>query len=72
MNELKMRRVESNASNSPFEFFRWIVLPVADDWVSDRGKLNTNLILQSGNQRDADERCALQGMFHGIAQLSAR
>jgi hypothetical protein len=36
MNELKMRRVESDASNSPFQFFGWIVLPVADDRVSKR------------------------------------
>jgi hypothetical protein len=36
MNELQMRRVESDASNSPFQLFCWIVLPVADDRVSDR------------------------------------
>jgi hypothetical protein len=36
MNELKMRRVESDASNSPFQLFGWIVLPVADDRVSNR------------------------------------
>jgi integrase len=33
MNELKMRRVESDASNSPFQPFCWIVLPVAYDRV---------------------------------------
>ena len=31
-----MRRVESDASDSPFQLFRWIVLPVTDDRVSDR------------------------------------
>jgi hypothetical protein len=36
MNELKMRRVESDARNSPFQLFGWIVLPVADDRVADR------------------------------------
>ncbi len=45
MNELKMRRMESDASNSPFQLFLWIVLLVADDRVSDRGHLNTDLIL---------------------------
>jgi len=70
MNELKMCRVESDASNSPFQLFGWTVLPIADDRVSDRGKLNTDLILQSGNQRDADKRSTLKAMFHGIAQLS--
>ncbi len=34
--ELKMRRVERDASNSPFQLFGWIVLPVADDRVADR------------------------------------
>jgi hypothetical protein len=36
MNELKMRRMESDASNSPFQFFGRTVLPVADDRVADR------------------------------------
>jgi hypothetical protein len=36
MNELKMHRVESDASNSPFQLFGWTVLPVADDRVADR------------------------------------
>jgi len=36
MNEFKMRRVESDASNSPFQLFGWIVLPVGDDRVPDR------------------------------------
>ena len=71
MNELKMRRVESDASNSPFQLFGWIVLPVADDRVADRGQLNADLILQSGHQRDSEERCVFKAMFHGIAKLSA-
>jgi hypothetical protein len=36
MNELKTCRVESDASNSPFQLFWWIVLFVADDRVADR------------------------------------
>jgi hypothetical protein len=36
MNELKMRCVESDTSNSPLRRFRWIVLSVADDKVADR------------------------------------
>lgn len=59
MGELKMRRVESDAGNSPFQLFGWTVLLVADDGVADRRQLNTDLILQSGNQRDSDERCSL-------------
>jgi hypothetical protein len=45
MNELKMRRVERYAGNSPFQLFGWTVLSVADDRVADRGQLNTDLIL---------------------------
>ncbi len=45
MNELKMRRVERDASDSPFQFFSWIVLPVTDDRVADRRQLDTDLIL---------------------------
>jgi len=70
MNELKMCRVESDASNSPFQLFGWTVLPVANDRVSDRRKLNTDLILQSGNQRDSDKRSPPKAIFHEIAQLS--
>ena len=28
--------VQGDTSNSPFQFFRWIVLPVADNRVPDR------------------------------------
>jgi len=45
MNELEMRRVECDASHSPFQFFSWIVLPVTDDRVADCRQLNTDLIL---------------------------
>jgi hypothetical protein len=44
MNELKTRRVESDARNSPFQLFRWTVLSVAHNRVADRRKLNTDLI----------------------------
>ena len=45
MDELKMRRVESDASDSPFQLFGWTVLPVADNRMADRCQLNTDLIL---------------------------
>lgn len=66
-----MRCMESDAGNSPFQFFGWIVLLVAEDRVSNRGELNTDLILQPGDERHPDERCSLKGVFHGIAQLGA-
>ena len=45
MDELKMRGVESDASNSPLLRFGGIVLSVANDGVADGGKLNADLIL---------------------------
>jgi hypothetical protein len=36
MNELKMRCMKSNASNSPFRRFRRVVFSVTDDRVADR------------------------------------
>jgi hypothetical protein len=36
MNELKMPCMKSDASNSPLQRFRWVVLSVADDRVADR------------------------------------
>jgi hypothetical protein len=36
MNKLKTRRMESDASDSPFQLFGWLVLFVADDRVADR------------------------------------
>jgi hypothetical protein len=45
MKELEMRRVDSDAGVSPFQFFIWTVLPVADDRVADCRQLNTDLIL---------------------------
>ena len=72
MNELKMRCMKSDASNSPLRRFRWIVLSVADHGVADRRKLHADLILQSGHERDSDERCASKGAFDGIAKLGTR
>jgi hypothetical protein len=36
MNELQMRGVESDTGNTALRRFRWIVLSVADDWVTER------------------------------------
>jgi len=47
MNELKMRRVKSDAGNPPLRRFRQVVFSVADDRVADRRELHSDLILQS-------------------------
>jgi hypothetical protein len=45
MEELQMRGVESDASDSLFQFSSWIVLPVTEDRVADCRQLHTDLIL---------------------------
>ena len=45
MKELKVRGVESDARDAPFQFFLWIVLSVRDDGVADGGELDADLIL---------------------------
>jgi len=45
MTELKMSGMKSDASNSPLQRLRRVVLSVADDRVADRRKLHAYLIL---------------------------
>lgn len=67
-----MRRMKGNAGNSPLGGFRRRVLPVADHRVADRGELDADLILQSGQQSDADERGGNERAFDGVTKLRAR
>jgi len=66
-----MRRVQSDAGNSPLRSFRLVVFPVAHHRVIDRRKLHSNLILQSRHQLNSDQRCAHQGAFDGISKFGA-
>ena len=67
MNELKARCMKSDASNSPFGRFRRVVFPVADYGVSDRGKLHSDLVLQSRHQHYSDERRVPQNAIDAVA-----
>ncbi len=71
MNELKMRRMKSDAGDSTFGGFLRAVLSVADDRVTDHGKLHPDLILQSGHERNPDQRSAPKRPLDGIPQFSA-
>lgn len=71
MNKLKMRRVESHASDQTFGRFRRVILPVTDDRMADCRKLRPNLILQSGHQCNPDERGAGKHPFDGISKFCA-
>ena len=70
MNELKMSCMKSDASNSPFRRFRQAVLSVADDRVADRGKLHSDLILQSRHQRNSDQRSGPKRALDGVPEFS--
>ena len=70
MNELKMRGMKSDASNSSLRGLGRVVLSVADDGMADGGKLHPDLVLQSRLQRDSDERSGPKRAFDGIPKLS--
>jgi len=69
MNELKMRCVQSDASNSPLRRFRRVVFSVADDRMADRRELHPDLILQSRHQRHSNQRSAQKRALDGISKL---
>jgi hypothetical protein len=70
MNELKMRCMKSDASNSPLQRLRLMVLSVADDRVADGGKLHSDLVLQSRHQRNSDEGRGAKTAFDEIPKFS--
>ena len=69
---VEMNGMKSDAGNAPLRLFRRVVLSVADDRVADGGKLHPDLVLQSRDQRNADERCSAKPAFHGIPEFRAR
>jgi hypothetical protein len=48
MNELQRGRVKRNPRNAWLRGFTSAVLAITDHWMSQRGKLHADLILQSG------------------------
>lgn len=71
MCELEMRGVQCHARDSALGSFLRRIFPVADDGMSDRGELNSYLILQSRSQRGSHQRCIAQKPLHTILQLGA-
>lgn len=72
MNELQMLRMKSDASNSLLRCLRWIVFSVADDRMTNGRKLDSDLILQSGHQRNSDQRSSPERALDGIPEFSPR
>ena len=69
MNELKMRRMKSDARNSPLRRFRRVVFSVTDDRMADRRKLHPDLILQSRRQRHPHQRSVPERAFDPISKF---
>lgn len=71
MNELKMCGVKSDAGNSSLKSLCRVVFSVTDDRMADRGKLHPDLVLQSSDQRNPDQRCGSKTAFDEIPKLGA-
>ena len=72
MDELKVRGMEGNAIYERLRRFGPMVFPVAYEGVADRRELRPDLILQSGYQFNADERCVGKNALDGISKLRSR
>ena len=64
--------VEGHAVDEALGGFGLLVFPVSNDRMADGGKLHANLILQAGDQFDAQQRRGGEFAFDGIAKLGAR
>jgi len=69
MNKLKLRSMKSNAVNQLLRRFIAMVFSVANDGVADGRKLRADLVLQSCDQLNPDERSVSKYAFDGIAQF---
>jgi hypothetical protein len=72
MYELKMGRMQGDARNAPLRGFRRVVFSIADDRVSERGKLHPDLILQPRDQSYSHERGGHKRAFDGVGKLGTR
>jgi len=69
MDKLKMSCMKSNASNQMFRRFRRVIFSIADNRVAHRRKLCPDLILQSCDQLNPDERSIRNKAFDGISKF---
>lgn len=65
-----MGGVEGDAGDATLVGFRRMIFAIANDRMADGEKLRPDLILQSGEQRDPDQRSGAQAAFHAVAELS--
>lgn len=71
MNKRKSRRVQREPANLSLRGLLWGILSIPYNRMPNRHKLHSDLILQSGDERDADERCFAKIAFDRVSQFSA-
>ena len=71
MNKLKLRGMQSNAGNELLRRFLAMIFSVADDGVAECRKLRPDLVLQSRDQLNSDERGVRKQAVDGIAKFGA-
>lgn len=71
MHKLKMRGMQSNASNELLGRFRPMVFSITDDGVAHRRKLRPDLILQSCDQLNPDERRICKNTVDAVSKFGA-
>ena len=69
MDELKMRGMKGNAVDELLRRFFRMVFPVANDGMADRRKLRTDLVLQSSDQFNSNERRIRKNTLNGVSKL---
>jgi len=71
MNKMQVGRMKRDPGNSTLRGFVMAVLPVADDRMAEGCKLYSDLILQSRQQRDPQQRSCVERALDGVAEFSA-
>ena len=71
MNKMQVGRMKRDPGNSTLRGFVMAVLPVADDRMAEGCKLDSDLILQSRQQRDPQQRSCAERALDGVAEFSA-
>jgi hypothetical protein len=69
MDKLKMTGVKSDPIDSLLRRFRWVVFSITDYRVANRGKLYSDLVLQTCHQINPHQRSIGKSSLYGIPKL---
>src|SRR5579884_1099171 len=71
MDELQALRVKRNAIDAVLFGFRGMILAVADDGMADGGELDADLVLQSGDELDVEQRRVAELALEPVMEFGA-